>query len=356
MSALAKSDSAYSSPTTQVHPQAQGGLVFDWVMVVLSLIYTGGLYLDGWAHNHGKVDQSFFTVWHAFFYSGFALVAFWLTGALLLNRFRGCTWAEALPAGYQSSLLGVLVFAAGGVGDLIWHEIFGIEESFDALVSPTHLMLGIGLALVVSGPLRAAWQQTDPKPGWRALGPALLSATCLISALTFFMMFSHPLMSIIGGQHHYHFNNEIGQVAGVVSILFMTGLLLGPTFLLMRRWTLVPGSLTLVWGVNTVAMAIINWELSYAIVLTAAMLVGVVAADFLYCWLKPSVDKPSAWRLFAFCAPVLLFGAYFLALLWTEGSVWTVHLLSGTVVLSGVVGWLLSYLVVPPQMPQIDPK
>ena len=351
MSTLAKSDSAYSSPTTQAYPQALGGLVFDWVMVALSFIYTGGLYLDGWAHNHGKGDQSFFTIWHAFFYSGFALVALWLTGALLLNRLRGCPWAEALPAGYQLSLLGVLIFAAGGVGDLIWHEIFGIEESFDALVSPTHLLLGLGLALVVSGPLRAAWHRADAKPGWRALAPALLSATWLISALTFFMMFSHPLMSIIGGQHHYHFNNEIGQIAGVVSILLMTGLILGPTFLLMRRWTLPIGSLTLVWGVNTAAMAIINWKLSYAAILTAAMLVGVVAADFLYFRLKPTADKPHTWRLFAFCAPVLLFGAYFLALLWTEGSVWTVHLLSGTVVLSGVAGWLLSYLVVPPEMP-----
>jgi len=351
MSTLAKTRENYGTTLTQAQVKPLGGLAFDWIMIVLSMVYVGGLYLDGWAHNHGKVDQSFFTVWHAFFYAGFALVALWLTGALLWNRWRGCAWADALPVGYQLSLLGVLVFAAGGVGDLIWHEIFGIEESFDALISPTHLMLGLGIALVVSGPLRAAWQRTGNRPGWFAVGPALLSLTCFISALTFFMMFSHPLMSIVGGKFHYEFNDEVGQVAGVVGILLMTGLVMGPTFVVLRRWVLPPGSLLLVWGLNTVVMALINWEPGYAVYLTAAMLVGILLADLLRSLLKPSHDHPRAWRLFAFSAPVLVFGSYFLALLGTEGSRWTVHMLSGTVVLSGVMGWLLSYLVVPPGMP-----
>jgi hypothetical protein len=51
----------------QQHTIAVGGLAFDWVMMSLSLLFLGGLYLDGWAHNHGRVDDSFFTIWHAFF-------------------------------------------------------------------------------------------------------------------------------------------------------------------------------------------------------------------------------------------------------------------------------------------------
>ena len=146
-----------SSPHTlaRARPQAIGGLAFDWLMAALSTIFLGGLYLDGWAHNHGKVDQSFFTPWHAFFYAGFALTALVLLVSAAVNWRRGYTSRAALPAGYGLALLGTAIFAAAGVGDLIWHTLFGIEEDFEALVSPTHLMLGAGLALMVSAPLRA---------------------------------------------------------------------------------------------------------------------------------------------------------------------------------------------------------
>ncbi len=351
MSSLAKAGPGYEAPPAKAQPQLIDSLPFDWIMVVLSLIYVGGLYLDGWAHNHDKVDQSFFTIWHAFFYAGFGLVALLLIGTLLFNRLRGHAWPTALPVGYSLSLLGVIIFATGGVGDLIWHELFGIEQNFDALLSPTHLLLGLGLALVVSGPLRAAWQRRGTQPRWRELGPALLSLACLTSALTFFLMFSHPLMSNIGGLDHSRFNNETGQIAGVVSILLMTGLVMGPAYLALRRWTLPPGSLTLIWGSNTIAMAAINYEHTGTIYLTLAMLAGIVIADRLRLPLKLSAENPRTWRLFAFSAPVLVFGAYFVALIFVEGSLWTVHMLSGTVMLSGVVGWLLSYLIVPPTVP-----
>jgi hypothetical protein len=43
-------------------------LSFDWAVTALSVWVVAGLYLDGWAHNHGKVDETFFTPWHAVLY------------------------------------------------------------------------------------------------------------------------------------------------------------------------------------------------------------------------------------------------------------------------------------------------
>ncbi|MEZ4662016.1 MAG: hypothetical protein R2911_31080 [Caldilineaceae bacterium] len=77
------------------HGRIIDGLAFDWAMLVLGTIFLGGLYLDGWAHNHGRVDNSFFTVWHAFFYSGFGLVMLLLMGTLLWNHSRGMSWRGA---------------------------------------------------------------------------------------------------------------------------------------------------------------------------------------------------------------------------------------------------------------------
>src|SRR2546426_11492837 len=51
--------------------EAPGSAGFDWTIVALSGVFVSGLFLDGWAHAHGRVDQSFFTPWHAVFYGGF---------------------------------------------------------------------------------------------------------------------------------------------------------------------------------------------------------------------------------------------------------------------------------------------
>src|SRR4029077_1895831 len=42
-------------------PKQTASRRFDGLVAVLSAVFIGGLYLDGWAHVHGHVDQSFFT-------------------------------------------------------------------------------------------------------------------------------------------------------------------------------------------------------------------------------------------------------------------------------------------------------
>lgn len=327
------------------------GIGFDWLMALLSAVFVGGLFLDGWAHNHGKVDQSFFTPWHAFFYGGFLLTSAVLIGAVLLNRSRGYSLAEAIPSGYRTSLAGLFIFAAGGVGDLAWHTAFGIEEDVEALFSPTHLLLGIGIALIVTGPLRALWNSPGRTTNWRTVGPALLSASLLISTLTFFMLFAHPVTQVIAGRSHRHFSNDVGIIAGMMGLLMTAGLLVGPVLLLLRRWRLPFGTLTLIWGLNTLAMTIIDYEQPEQLWMGAAMLAGAILCDLLLFRLRPGVARPGQLRSFAFAAPILLFGAYFIALMATEGTLWSVHLWSGSIFLTGIAGLLLSYLIAPPALP-----
>jgi hypothetical protein len=349
MTAAAESNSTLPA-AERARPAAIGGLAYDWLMAVLSAVFLGGLYLDGWAHNHGRVDQSFFTPWHAFFYSGFALTALVLLATGAINWRRGYTRRAALPTGYGLALLGSAIFALGGVGDLVWHSLFGIEEDFEALVSPMHLLLGGGLALIVSAPLRSAWHRPSGR-GWRELGPALVSLCLLTSAFTFFMMFSHPLMSIIGGARHNHFNNDVGQMGGIVSLILTGALLLGPLLVALRRWRLPAGTVILVWGVNSIAMAILDWGLPYHAALTGVMIVAVVICDWLLNRAQALLPSLQGIRVFTFVAPSLLFGAYFFGLLLTEGSRWSVHLIGGAIVLPGLAGWLLSYVAWPPAMP-----
>ncbi len=174
----------------QDHPV--GSVAFDWAVVGLSAWFLGGLFIDGWAHNHLAQLETFFTPWHGVFYSGYFAVAAFLVFSMWRNHSKGHLWTRALPKGYEITLLGVPVFFLGGVGDMIWHIVFGIERNLEALLSPTHLMLATGIAMIVSGPLRAAWHRSHSQ-GWAGLAPMLISLTFLLSLFSFMTQFAHPI-------------------------------------------------------------------------------------------------------------------------------------------------------------------
>jgi Tol biopolymer transport system component len=81
--------------------------------------------------------------------------------------------------------------------DLIWHILFGIEVSVQALLSPTHLMLGLGAVLIVTGALRSAWLRLPEHKnyGWARLMPAVICIAIVVSLFAFFTQYAHPQVS-----------------------------------------------------------------------------------------------------------------------------------------------------------------
>jgi Tol biopolymer transport system component len=181
------------SARSQIARHPASSLRFDWIAALISSWLVGGLYLDGWAHNHGRVDDTFFTPWHAVLYSGAAaMIAF-----LALNQWRnvnkGYAWRWALPKGYMLSLVGAVLFVMGGGLDLIWHTLFGVEVNIETLLSPTHLLLASAGILMITGPIRSAWSQyaSGARLGWSHIGATVLCAALLLSVLTFFTNFAN---------------------------------------------------------------------------------------------------------------------------------------------------------------------
>jgi hypothetical protein len=322
---------------------------FDWTVTFLALWFTAGLFLDGWAHTHDQADESFFTPWHAVLYSGHLAATAFLFNAFVRNVLRGSTWRQALPIGYGLSLIGGALFAIGGVGDLVWHTLFGIEQNVEALLSPTHLLLAGAGILIVSGPLRAAWQRVDA-PAHRLVDqlPMILSATLLLSILTFFTQIAHPLANLWGiGVSQASWQAE---ELGVISFLLDTVIYMSVLILLTQRWTLAPGAISLIFGINAVAMGFLFDGGPYPIMLVVARILAGIAIDFLYQRLRPSDRRLSALRVFAFAAPLIVGSLYFLAGQITAGIVWSIHLWAGSIVMTGGVGLLLSYVSAPPHM------
>jgi hypothetical protein len=53
--------------------------------------------------------------------------------------------------------IAAVLFLVAGVGDMIWHTVFGIETGLDAALSPTHLLLVASGTLLLTSPLRSWW-------------------------------------------------------------------------------------------------------------------------------------------------------------------------------------------------------
>jgi len=352
-----------SAPTViQAGPPA-GSTGFDWMFIALGTLLAGGLFLDGWAHNHGKVDQSFFTPWHAVLYSGFAILAVFLAVVVVSNVRKGYAWRAAVPPGYGASVIGAIVFAVAGVGDLLWHTLFGIEKGIEGLISPSHLALALGGFLIISGPLRAAWRRRDPDAAkhWVTLAPALLSLAYLFSLLAFFTQFADPIVHsradlqivqivIFFSPSGADLEPDLSTKLGVASILLQTAISMSIVLLAVRRWKLPIGSFALIFAINGLLVSFLAGNAPFIETTIFSGLLG-LAADILNVLLQPSGQRVIALRVFAFVVPVINYAVYFAVLLAISGGIWwSVHLWTGSIVMAGIVGLLLSYLILPPQV------
>jgi len=312
-----------------------------------------GLFVDGWAHNNAK-PESFFTPWHGLFYSGFGATAAWMWSRY--QRHGG------VPAGYGLGLLGVVAFAAGGVGDLIWHSIFGIEVDLEALLSPTHLVLFASALLVLSSPLRSAWSKPDdgPPPMARFL-PTLFAATLVTATVAFFLMELSPFLTNAATAGPYRFiagnvDPDIGgwlvdeiRLEGFASILLTTLVLMGPTLMLLRRWQTPAGSFTILFTtVAGLVSALQGFRLGVTVL--AAVAAG-FAADMLAQSLQPTRSTTTVLRVIGGVVPAVLWLAYFATLAAFRSVGWSVEFWAGITCLSALAGLGLAVLMTLPAAP-----
>lgn len=327
---------------------ADAGKRFDRLVMAATLWMAIGLFSDGWAHVQHLPD-SFWTVWHAILYSGFAAIASVVLGATALRWPRARSLRAAIPRGYAASVVGAAVFAIGGVLDMAWHVAFGVEVGNDALLSPTHLLLALGGALLATGPLRADLLRDDRSRSLFERLPMVFSLTAFFSLLTFFALYADPYTPMLGAR-----SSDLGEdkvFHGLLSMFVFSAFLSGILLVMLRRTTLPPGTLTVLLGLNAVAMLLMHSRHPVEIILA---LVGVavgagVVGEILILWLRPSAARSLELRAVVTIVPAVFWALYFAAVSVIRGPLaWSFTFTSGAIVLCGVVGLLLSYVAIPP--------
>lgn len=324
----------------------------DMFTMFLCTWVLAGIAVDGWAHTNLGGLETFFTPWHAIFYSGFAATAAWIAWSTVRRRAPGGSLVQAIPAGYELGVVGLVLFGIGGVGDMIWHVVFGIEVDIDALLSPTHLLLYAGVFLIVTSPFRAASRRPDgPAVGLKAFSPVLLSASLAAGFTAFMLMYLSPLFQTDMAADHT-FGPDAGymtfqsQRGGVAAFLVSSAIVTAPLLLILRRWRLPFGSCAFLFGLVAAVIQGINAFTRPEFI--GAAVAGGLLADAAAAALKPSIDRPNALRAFAALAPVALWGSYTATLAVTDRIVWAPELWAGAIMLTGLVGLGLSLLILPP--------
>jgi hypothetical protein len=319
------------------------------VTILLGLWLIVGVFIDGWAHGHlDSTLETFFTPWHAILYSGYIASALWLVWLIYRNLKKGHVGLRnAIPNGYGLGFIGTIIFAIGGVLDALWHILLGIEVGIEALYSPTHLLLFLGGALIVTSPFRTLWIELGPSPHLKELIVALLSIAMGTSVTAFFAMNFWAFNAFnptdqfdyVTDVNLKTFITEQSQISGIAGILITNAILILPLIWLARRWIMPFGSYTILLTLPMLLMCVLDANFTMTII---GIISGLIA-DLIYkLWrVKPTIayKNHTMFTIVPFC----LFSMYFLVLqLTTSGILWKPVFWGGSIVLTMLSGLTLS--------------
>jgi hypothetical protein len=337
-------------------------LTYDWMMTVAALWLSGGIMIDAYHHFHTTVE-TFFEPAHALLYAGL-LAAYVFTAIELMGGYlRGYSLRRALPAGYESTVAGLIVCFAGGVSDMIKHSLWGFEQGFNALLSPTHLLIGAGMFLIIAGPMRSAFMRPQPPVTWAAQLPLVLSAASMMELMhwgTQFIFLSaaesfnaplsparipHETLTLLTLQYD---KQGIGLLAVIVQSILVSGFFL----YLARRVRLAFGAITvlLIVGNIFIAAADSNYIGQFVAVVIASLVAGLFADLFR---LDPAEQRSARWSVAAFTVPATYWVVMLVTLAITMGGIWwSPDVISGSIIFAGLVGLFLNALTGPFSQPE----
>lgn len=329
--------------------QAPRNKGLDFLVSVCSLWSACGFLLDTWAHGHVPVEN-FFTPSHAVAYSGI------LTGALVIAIYA---MRREIPQSYRMPLFGIPIFILAGVGDLAWHQLLGIEQGVDAVLSPTHMCLGLGILLISSGPVVSALRN-------RSELRTLADQLPLVFALAAWMELIHfgTAYAFDPGAGRTDAPPAIGAFTpdyltalsigyyklgtGVLIVLFQSALMAGFGLFAATRFPLRPGALTLLYllGNFATAAAFTNDTPLLGTVLAMSLAAG-ITGDLIVARTRSMSSGGAGYRVLGTAVPAVYFATYFILTMAVDRLWWDWNVTLGAIIWAAGTGLALALLAQP---------
>ena len=308
----------------------------DLVTALIGLWIVAGVHLDGWAHVHVPQLETFFTPWHASFYSGLLAFMLWLGLVARSARQPGDSLSATvrrMPPGYRGAVWGAAIFAVAGIADMFWHELLGIEVSIAALLSPPHLALLSGVLLMGA----TGWRSQRTLSA-KATLPELISLTSVVAICGFFLNFLSPFQWAPPTTHS-DYRVEVVSI-WVSGQLVTTAMLLVPLLWQLRDNRHRIGTLTAFTTAVGLGLSLglsRTWDHALLLAGVAGAVVGALIGDVLLArtnWPQWRYGLPSMFGLIA----ALIWGGQLIGFALAAGVVWPVTLWGGALLYSAGVG------------------
>ena len=348
MSSGERAQASYAAPSVGIR-LARLRLPFGswlWAVTLASGAMFGGALIDAWSHVHEPALDPVFNAWHLPVYVSFTVLIALLLLPSAGRYLSGHPVHRVVPRTTRVALVGAATFVVAGLADTVWHAAFGMEVGVEALLSPTHLMLAVGAALLWSVPLQLAWQRRSV-PGRLGFGPALMSFGLIVGLLSFTTHFAHPF---VDPWPSFTFDERSATSwfvpsLGFAALVMQTAITSAATLVMLRRWPKpVHGSLLVVFTLSGTGLAFLHDQPHLALV----PIVGGAIAEVAWWALRPTPEIPSRMRLFATLVPAVQAIAYLAVLAATDEVRWSAHLAGGLVAVAGLTGYIVSLVVFSP--------
>jgi hypothetical protein len=181
----------------------------------------------------------------------------------------------------------------------------------------------------------------------------VLSFVGVFLLLTFFTMYSGPYSNFLGATGNGTSSDRVFR--GLLGMFLFSGFIAGLLLMALRRTTLPVGAITLMLGLDGVAMILMtnrNTPLDAQLAFSGVAIGAGIVGDVLMWRLRPSAARPLALRALVALLPMTYFALYFAVIGVRYGFGWSGNFLSGSVLLCGALGLLLSFVAMPPA---VDP-
>lgn len=337
-------------------PRVSSTLIFDWLMLIGTTAFLGGLLNDPWASNDLK--ENFFSPYGAAMYGGLALVVLTTAWTIRANMRDGRSLKEAIPAGYDPTVAGVVAFALVGFGLILEHigHVTGHPIVLTNSINPVYVLGAIGIGLILSGPVRAAWARPGRIIGWKHAAPMLIATAFVLTVATSLTLYDTSAYAPNPGPTTwYRLPRDVNGVleslawtASVRYVLIRAVIIAAFVLTLLRRFDLPFGSFALIFGLNAAFSGPLNPQFPYwriEVTIAAFLIVDVLCA-----FVRPTPQRLSAFRTIGFFAPFIYFAIY-LSAMPPEASFHSflhqVDMGFGGPLYAGIAGLLLSTLATP---------
>jgi hypothetical protein len=327
--------------------------VLDLLVSLCTLWVACGFFLDAWAHGHVPIE-TFFTPYHGVFYAGLFALVLVLGAYAAVRRSRGVPWGSVFPRTYRVPLLGIPIFLLSGAGDLLWHHFLGVEVGVDALLSPTHQGLGLGIFFLSSAPI-ASTLRARARASLVDQLPLILALATWIELVHFGTAYGFdpaagstnappplgrytPEYLTIVTLGYY----KLGT--GVLVVIFQSALVAGFALFSLRARPQF-GFLTLLYLLgNFAAAAAFTNETPLLVTTLLSSFVAGIAGDTLIATTRPAI-RVAMLRVFGIAVPALYFATYFVVTAIADRLWWDWNVVLGAICWAGVIGLGLTFLV-----------